>query len=94
MDNLVVADKEYEEATKQYENIGRGFEGRLNAYLKIMDSIIKGRLMEGATAAAVSAYTGKVAALSGQFRDIMEELQRLLKGYVNEIDAIDRKSYR
>ena len=92
MDNLVVADKEFAEIIKQYERIGAVFEDRINAYLKIMNSIIRGRLMEGATALAVSAYIYKVTALRGQFRDIMKELRKLLEELGREIDNIDRET--
>jgi len=93
MDNLVVADKEYLEMAKKYVCIGRGFERRIDAYLAIMNSIARGRLMEGATANAVFAYTGKVAALRGQLLEITKDLQRLLEGYVKEIDSIDRENF-
>jgi len=93
MDNLVVVDKEYLEMAKKYVCIGRGFELRIDEYLKIMNSIIRGRLMEGATANALSAYTGKVAALRGQLLEITKDLQRLLEGYVNEINSIDKEFY-
>ena len=93
MGNLIVADGEYSGMAAQYVTIGKNMDKYIVDYLKIMDSIVKEKLIEGETARAIAAYSNKAAVLKGQLQDIMKVLQKQLGNYVTDIDKVDQYLY-
>jgi soluble cytochrome b562 len=93
MGNLIVADKEYAEMKKLYGTIGSNTEKYINDYIKIMNSIISGKLIEGEVANKMAAYINRVSVLKGQVQDIMKDLQKNIDSFVSEIDKADKYLY-
>lgn len=93
MGNLIVADSEYSDMAAQYVTIGKRIDTYIADYLKIVDSIVNGKMIEGETARAIAAYSNKLAVLKGQMQDIMKALQKQLGNFVTDIDKEDQYLY-
>ena len=93
MEELIVADREFQEMAQHYKETGVDIEKHIEEYLRIMNSIIRWKHMQGATANALAAYLGKVEALQGQLGDVMKVLNKELGAYVRSIDEKDRHLY-
>jgi len=90
---LIVADIEYRDMGSQCTQVGESIEVYLSNYVTIMNRVGTARSIVGATGNALLAYSRSVAAVRGQFRELMNEYKSLLDEFVREIDNRDRDLY-
>ena len=88
-----MADKEYFEMKNIYGSICSNTEKYVSDYLKIMNSITSGKLIEGEVAQAIAAFINRVSILKGQVKDIMKDLQKNIDSFVSDIDQADKYLY-
>lgn len=93
MADLIVYDEEYTEISKAYSQLGELFENRLSEYNKIIEKVYSEGVSAGDVHTNILLYGNKMIILSGQVKEIMNQIKTLCSDYIDEIDDKDNDLY-
>ena len=93
MDDIIVADDEYESLKTALGSYGDVFEEQLNEYLTIMAIICDSIITEGSAAQNLQAFFSQATGFTGQTKELTALMQASCGSFVSDIDAADEYIY-
>jgi len=94
MDEIIVVDSEYQDASHNYKKAAFKVEDASKYFTKTVLSIVRNRVLMGEAAMNVAAFIGEMnTALGSTFEGLTNSVAKLCTDYVSAIDEADRELY-